>query len=108
MSEIKKDSMQLFTDLVAISRGRKKFSLVRTVQLTLRVLLGCVFLPVFIFSSIIENRSFLKMLKVTAFVAYTAFITLCLYTFLSKNKILKNQEKVVIELDYRDKMKEFK
>jgi hypothetical protein len=102
------EKQQLFTDLVVVGRGRRRFSLVGMGVTAAKIFLGCIFLPVFIFSNILENRNFLRLLKIAVLLVYTVFIGLCLYTFATRNRVLKNNEKIVLELDYRNRIGDFK
>jgi hypothetical protein len=107
--EASKESEKLFTDLVVAGRGKKKeFSMARTGRWAMKIFLGYLFLPMFILLNILENKNFVRLLRVAIFVAYTLFIVVGLYTLATRNQILGNSEKIVVELDYRDRIEELR
>ncbi|MDR1425372.1 MAG: hypothetical protein LBI70_00025 [Rickettsiales bacterium] len=107
MSETRKDKKRIFTDLITTAKKKKSFFLWRFLYPIAKTLLGCTFLPVFVFSNIIENRVFLRTIKILFFLIYVVFIALCLYTVVTRNILLGTTEKVIVEIDFKNRIKEF-
>ncbi|MDR2778301.1 MAG: hypothetical protein LBB13_02235 [Rickettsiales bacterium] len=55
-----------------------------------------------------ESKFFLKLVKRIVFVIYLFLIGMCIYTFTTKDKIMKNSKKVTVDIDFRDRIEKFR
>jgi MFS-type transporter involved in bile tolerance (Atg22 family) len=108
MPEMGGNRERLFIDLIAVNKVRRKFSLSNFLLLIVKGVIAIVFLPVFILFGALESRFFLKLLKRIVFAIYLFLIGVCVYTFITRNEIIKSTKKVTVEINFHDKMREFK
>ncbi|MDR2077781.1 MAG: hypothetical protein LBP39_02320 [Rickettsiales bacterium] len=99
---------QLFMDFIPVSKARKRFSFSNFLLLLVKSAVAMIFSPVFILFGIIESKFFLKLFKRVVFAIYLFLVGLGIYTFTTRNRIIKSTKKILVEIDFHDKIKEFK
>lgn len=68
-------------------------------------ILALILLPLYLILSLFENKTFSKVLKQIIFLLYFLFIFIFFYTLITLNNGIKNKEKVITEIKYRDKIR---
>lgn len=72
----------------------------------LKNILALILLPLYLMLSLFENKTFSKVLKQIIFLFYFLFLLIFIYTIITQNKDIKNNEKIITEIKYKDKIRD--
>jgi hypothetical protein len=98
----------LAMDLLPLQHLKRRFSIGEFVFLIFKLTLAFLFLPIFLIFKIFDQKEVLKVTKCALLLIYTIFLMVGFYTLLTGDKVISTGEKVVLSINYQDRIKELK
>ncbi|MDR1498881.1 MAG: hypothetical protein LBS34_01150 [Rickettsiales bacterium] len=81
---------------------------VNSVVYVLKLVVVLVYIPLLLLFLLLNIQLFAKVMKQVVVIMYSIFLIMAAYTLLNQNKKIGDGEQVVIDLNYRHKIRDFR
>lgn len=102
-----KDKSLLFPDYI-FDKKVNKYLFIKHILFSPIYIIIFILYPIYLLFELLEIKTFSKILKQLLFIIYIIFMLILIYTLCTQNRQIKNDEQVIIELKYKDKITEIK